>query len=367
MNSGRKKDNSKRKKDKIDDTVAKQKVKITNLQKSIHKNLLRLFHRLKNAEKKPTRKSVFANHSIYEPLVAIGDNIVKNEVKSQDSAKTLDDPAFESTEPSGILDNNQTTNSEITDDSGDSNVQVAKIKTQLQGNNVSGPVLDSTAHAQNTSSSVSSNANIKETANTTANEQTEKTILKPLSNLNTSTLKALHRLVHKFFPNAIVQKPKGKQDNNSTNQTMPELADKLAAMGGSNSPASKSKGGGDAKIQTQGVEKKPIFKDPYAEIAAGPDHPKAPPGIKISSDTQPMLNFGMPSDITAPQGDITAPHGNNPKEKEVKTSDGGGATHGGLVNPDVPEHLPGKVPDVTKHLPGQKLISRNLQFPYIFL
>lgn len=338
--------NSKRKKDFIDETVAKEKTKITNLQKSIHKNLLRLFHRLRNGNKKPvlpTRKSSFANPSAYEPQVAIGNVADNDATKKQDSAKTLDDPAFESTETGDLLNVTKTPSSTEAKDNGSFSLQNAKIAPP--GRPVPGSILDSTeksSTAHEKSSPFMSNSKSKEMGDAkiaAGSQPTGKTILKPLINLSKSTLTALHRLVHKFFPNAVVQKTNGKAISNSSSlklaasQLLPKLADKLDALRSNNTPTSKYIANGDALTHLKGVNKKLIGKDPYAEIAAGPDHPKAPPGIKISSDTQPMLNFGMPSDLTAPQ--------TKNKEKEVKTGDGGGATHGGLVNPDVPERLPG--------------------------
>ena len=338
---------SKLKKDQIDDTVLKQKTRITKLQKSIHTNLLKLFHRLKKKKDKamlPTRKSIFANHSVYEPLIAVSSSASKdkiNDALTQDSSKTLSDPAFETTE-SEIADRTDKLNTN-TVGSGTSDKQAGSSKLQPLFKAASGSPLDNTegaitAHVQHISTSdnadVARNTSTNATADTNtavANEQPGKTVLKPLSNLNKSTLQVLHRLVHKFFPNATVLKPNGQPDKAQVETK--KLADKLAAMESSNKQSTGS-GGGRADSKT--VDDSPVSTDPYAEIAAGPDHPKAPPGIKLDADTRPMLNFGMPSDLTSSQGKEV-------KEKEAKSDDGGGATHGGLVNPDVPEQLPGTI------------------------
>ena len=113
---------------------------------------------------------------------------------------------------------------------------------------------------------------------------------------NTSTLKALDKLVGAVLPNM----------SSLLNNSNPQRADD--ADGGSGSG-------------TEPNELQKNKSDPYAAIAAGPDHPKLPPDLKITpgggsdGEAPPVVPVGMSDDSktggTNDEGNGPTPEGNH--------------------------------------------------------
>ena len=106
----------------------------------------------------------------------------------------------------------------------------------------------------------------------------------------TTTLKAIDKLVSAVLPNI--------------------------TAGGNNSIASDtdSEGGSGSGMEPSDASKGKT--DPYAAIAAGPDHPKLPPDLKISpggaeGEAPPVLPVGMSDDKAGPESD-QGPHPQSP-------------------------------------------------------
>ena len=112
----------------------------------------------------------------------------------------------------------------------------------------------------------------------------------------TSALKAIDKLVSAVLPNATAA---GK--NSSTH-----LEDSDGESGSATDP----------KVNYTGKT------DPYAAIAAGPDHPKLPPDLKISpggaeGEAPPIVPVGMSDDSKGGEGDNGGPHRQSPDGKNL--------------------------------------------------
>lgn len=203
--------------------VVKDKSKIKSLQTSIHKNLLRLFHKLKTA--KPG-------------------SVIPDRKEFTNFASQL----------------NQGNKLDISNNAVSTGVPLSKVRDGIK------------------------NASQFQDLNTT------------------STLKAIDKLVSAVLPNTTT-------GGNISSSTDSHLED---SEGGSGS-------GMDPKTFNKGKT------DPYAAIAAGPDHPKLPPDLKISpggaeGEAPPVVPVGMSDDSKSGPGSDVGPHPQSPDGEKSEMS-----------------------------------------------
>lgn len=111
----------------------------------------------------------------------------------------------------------------------------------------------------------------------------------------TTTLKAIDKLVSAVLPNITA----------GGNNSMSNDTDSEGGSGSAMEPSDVSKG----------------KTDPYAAIAAGPDHPKLPPDLKISpggaeGEAPPVLPVGMSDDNKGGPESDEGPHPQSPDGKK---------------------------------------------------
>lgn len=113
----------------------------------------------------------------------------------------------------------------------------------------------------------------------------------------TSALNAIDKLVSAVLPNGT--------DNSSSSDK--HLEDSEGGSGSAMDPKEFNKG----------------KTDPYAAIAAGPDHPKLPPDLKISpggaeGDVPPIVPVGLSDDSKVGGGNDEGPHPQTPDGEDSK-------------------------------------------------
>ena len=205
--------------------LLKEKIKIKSLQKSIHKNLLKLFHKLKTSQPgmvMPDRKE-YTNFAAQMPMSEARVKLTTLSPVVRQTTESISKQA-----PQGDV---AKTNSSNESNKVSTGVPLSKTRDDLK--NVTG---DGNA---------------------------------------TSALNSMNKLVNTVLPNVT-----SSQHNTSTNASQMEAFDD---------------GSGSGMEPTKLPKEK---SDPYAAIAAGPDHPKLPPDLKIpaggsEAEEPPVVGVGV--------------------------------------------------------------------------